>query len=298
MTQISPLFIKFALQLYPRTDMSGISTAKTGRFIGETGASIKSIVKIAMTGRGSLGKRRRNYIEMPGNNKQLFILGNGPSLRQNIENDLSFLQSHDSLAVNFAANAPEFGLIRPKFYLLADPHFFRNSSDPNVERLIGNLNNIGWEMTLFVPLSAKIQRGVFSSPMLKVATFPFVAVEGWKWLENMAFNRAMGMPRPRNVLIPSIMVGAWLGYQEIYLLGADHSWLKTLDVTEDNRVVSVQPHFYKEDEREEKRIRTDYVGRRLHEVLESMQIAFRSYHRIRQWADRQCIKIYNARLDD
>lgn len=149
-------------------------------------------------------------------------------------------------------------------------------------------------MTLFVPLSAKIQRGVFSSPMLKVATFPFVAVEGWKWLENMAFNRAMGMPRPRNVLIPSIMVGAWLGYQEIYLLGADHSWLKTLDVTEDNRVVSVQPHFYKEDEREEKRIRADYVGRRLHEVLESMQIAFRSYHRIRQWADRQCIKIYNA----
>ena len=83
-----------------------------------------------MTGRGSLGKRRRNYIEMPGNNKQLFILGNGPSLRQNIENDLSFLQSHDSLAVNFAANAPEFGLIRPKFYLLADPHFSVTAPTP------------------------------------------------------------------------------------------------------------------------------------------------------------------------
>ena len=37
-------------------------------------------------------------------------------------------------------------------------------------------------------------------------------------------------------LIPSIMLGIWLGYREIYLLGADHTWTKTLSVDDDNRV--------------------------------------------------------------
>lgn len=278
--------------------MSGILTTKIARIAGQTGPSIKSIVKLALTRRGNLDKKTRragnDHTEYDSKSHVLYILGNGPSLRQNIENDLGFLKVHDTLAVNFAANSPEFKLIRPKYYLLADPHFFKNATDPNVRKLLDNLNGIDHEMTLFIPSSAKVPTATFTGEKLRIVTFPFVAVEGWEWLENMAFNHKRGMPRPRNVLIPSIMVGAWLGYGKIYLLGADHSWLKTLDVTEDNRVVSVQPHFYKEDEREEKRIRADYVGRRLHEVLESMQIAFRSYHRIDQWTRKNGICIYNA----
>ena len=102
------------------------------------------------------------------------------------------------------------------------------------------------------------------------------------------------MPRPRNVLIPSIMIGIWLGYSEIRLLGADHSWLKTISVDDNNRVVSIQPHFYQEDSREQQRIRTAYLSLPLHKVLESFHIAFRSYHRIRRFADTQGIRIINS----
>lgn len=298
MPHIRPLFLKFALQFYPETDMSGFLKSKIARLAGQTGPSIKSIVKIAMTRRGNIGVMAQCTGSRDTDSgvaaKSLYILGNGPSLRQNIEHDLEFLQSHDTLAVNFAANSPEFKIIKPKFYLLADPHFFENTNDPNVRQLLDNLNRTEHEMTLFIPSTAKVPAATFSGGNLRIATFPFIAVEGWEWLENMAFSRKLGMPRPRNVLIPSIMTGAWLGYRDIYLLGADHSWLKTLDVTDDNQVVSVQPHFYKEDERELTRIRTDYVGRRLHEVLESMQIAFRSYHRINDWTRKNGISIYNA----
>lgn len=257
-------------------------------FLDNTLATIKSCVKQVVEKSAKIN---------PANSatNQLIILGNGPSLRTNLDNDLDLLRSADTLAVNFAANTPEFSEIQPTYYLLADPHFFdKAGDDPNVGRLIENLNSITFPMTLFVPAGARKADSYFHNHNLTVKHFSFTAVEGYTWFENAMMNSHRGMPRPRNVLIPSIMVGIWLGYKEIYLLGADHSWLKTLSVNDRNEVVSIQPHFYKEDSREQQRVNEVYVNRQLHEVLESMMIAFKSYHRIREYADRCGTQIFNS----
>lgn len=257
-------------------------------FLDNTLATIKSCVKQVVEKSAKIN---------PANSatNQLIILGNGPSLRTNLNNDLDLLRSADTLAVNFAANTPEFSEIQPTYYLLADPHFFdKAGDDPNVGRLIENLNSITFPMTLFVPAGARKADSYFHNQNLTVKHFSFTAVEGYTWFENAMMNSHRGMPRPRNVLIPSIMVGIWLGYKEIYLLGADHSWLKTLSVNDRNEVVSIQPHFYKEDSREQQRVNEVYVNRQLHEVLESMMIAFKSYHRIREYADRCGTQIFNS----
>lgn len=257
-------------------------------FLDNTLATIKSCVKQVVEKSAKIN---------PANSatNQLIILGNGPSLRTNLDNDLDLLRSADTLAVNFAANTPEFSEIQPTYYLLADPHFFdKAGDDPNVGRLIENLNSITFPMKLFVPAGARKADSYFHNHNLTVKHFSFTAVEGYTWFENAIMNSHRGMPRPRNVLIPSIMVGIWLGYKEIYLLGADHSWLKTLSVNDRNEVVSIQPHFYKEDSREQQRVNEVYVNRQLHEVLESMMIAFKSYHRIREYADRCGTQIFNS----
>ena len=257
-------------------------------FLDNTLATIKSCVKQVVEKSAKIN---------PANSatNQLIILGNGPSLRTNLNNDLDLLRSADTLAVNFAANTPEFSEIQPTYYLLADPHFFdKAGEDPNVGRLIENLNSITFPMTLFVPAGARKADSYFHNHNLTVKHFSFTAVEGYTWFENAMMNSHRGMPRPRNVLIPSIMVGIWLGYKEIYLLGADHSWLKTLSVNDRNEVVSIKPHFYKEDSREQQRVNEVYVNRQLHEVLESMMIAFKSYHRIREYADRCGTQIFNS----
>jgi hypothetical protein len=62
-------------------------------------------------------------------------------------------------------------------------------------------------------------------------------------------------------------------------------------------VVSIQPHFYKEDKKEEERIKVDYMKIKLHEVLESMYIAFRTYHTIRRYADYRGTNIINITPD-
>lgn len=221
----------------------------------------------------------------------LIILGNGPSLNDTLASEGDSLARHDLMAVNFAANTDVFFTLRPRYYVLADPHFFASADDPNVKALTGNLMRVDWDMTLFVPFGCT---PAAANPRIKVEHYPMTAAEGWEALENVAFGSRMAMPRPRNVLIPSIMTGIWLGYNEIYLTGADHSWMKTLSVNERNEVVSIQPHFYKEDSREEERVRQTYMKVPLHSVVHSFYVAFRSYHSIDRWARSRGVAVYNS----
>lgn len=229
--------------------------------------------------------------------RTLVILGNGPSLRTMLETRPDWLGGTDKLAVNFAANTTMFQALRPEYYILADPHFFHGEQkDPNVKRLWENILSTDWPMTLFVP--AKEKNGALAkinhNNHISVKTFNMTPAEGWRGVIYPLFNAGLGMPRPRNVMIPSIMTGIREGYRRILLAGADHSWLQTLFVDEENNVVSVQPHFYADNEKEKERVRSEYAGYHLHDILGSMTVAFRSYHQIADYARKRGVQIINA----
>ena len=225
---------------------------------------------------------------------RLIILGNGPSLNRTISEHLETLRHSDLMAVNFAAKADIFFELKPRYYVLADPHFFDNDSDPNVVALLENLKRIDWPMTLFIPRSARKCRFQQSLDNLSIEYYNAVGIEGNSAVCHALFHSGRAMPRPRNVLIPSIMIAIWLGYKEIYLTGADHNWTKTLSVDDDNNVVSIQPHFYEEDRRETERVRVSYMQYPLHRIVHSFYLAFRAYHEIASFAKSVGVKIYNA----
>ena len=129
---------------------------------------------------------------------------------------------------------------------------------------------------------------------VEIATFNAVGIEGFAPLCRAAFRLGLAMPRPRNVLIPSIMLAIALGYKEIIITGADHTWMKTLSVTDENEVVSIQPHFYNDGAEEQQRIRHEYRNYRLHQIVESFAVAFKSYHDIANFAAASGVKIINA----
>ena len=259
--------------------------------VSKTVASMASLLKVALMSRGA------SVSSDEGKGKELVILGNGPSLRETIDHDFEWLASHELMAVNFAALSPEFFRLRPGYYVLADGHFFNSFQiDGNVRKLWESFGKVTWGMTLLVP--SKYRH--FVLPLLpptrdiKLRYFNLTPIEGLKWLSHMLYGAGLGMPRPRNVLIPAIMEGIRMGFKTIYLCGADHSWTKTLDVDRENYVVSVQPHFYEDNEEEHKRVRETYKGLRLHDVLGSMTIAFRSYWDIADYAKKKKIEIINA----
>ena len=228
---------------------------------------------------------------------RMVILGNGPSLNETIAHSSDFLMQHHRLAVNFAANAPAFTSLQPTHYVLADPHFFQAINEPNVARLWLALSQVDWAMNLFVPVNVSLPSDVAGiiagNACLRLYRYNLAAVGGAEWFENWAYKSRLGMPRPRNVLIPSIMIAIACGYRTIYIAGADHSWTRTLSVDDDNNVVSIQPHFYKEDEKEVQRVNTEYMQYQLHQILYSFYVAFRSYHTIARYAGHLGVDIFN-----
>lgn len=225
----------------------------------------------------------------------LIIMGNGPSLRTAIDEDGEVMRKYDLLSVNFAPLAPDFAQLRPEIHVMADGVFFDESLPGNVGQLWEALRKVDWPMTLYVPAERKNSALLAAMPQLiTVKFFNLTPVEGWRTVRNAIYRKGLGMPRPRNVLIPSIMIGIREGYRTIALVGADHSWSKTLWVTDNNRVVSVQPHFYKDNEKERERVESVYKDIRLHQIYESFAVAFRSYFAIEEFARKEGVQIWNC----
>lgn len=235
----------------------------------------------------------RRY-SIPKDNGNLIILANGPSLSATIDEHLHLLQKSNCMAVNFFANTEFFSVIKPAYYILADPHFFKNTADPNVAKLIDNIQNVSWNMTLLVPTNAIHSLSIRPTSALSIKMYNAVGIEGYDWLTNILFNLKKAMPRPRNILIPALMTGIWIGFKKINIAGADHTWTQSLSVDENNNVISIQPHFYKDNKEETTRIKAEYKQYRLHNILESMAMAFRSYHRIARFAKKKGVEIVNS----
>lgn len=260
-------------------------------FLSKTAATFASLLKVALMSRGA------SPSSAEGKGKGIVILGNGPSLRSIIDNEIDFLLTYDLMAVNFAANTPDFFKLRPGYYLLADNHFFNSlQSDANVRKLWENLGKATWDMTLLLPsrLRHLAKPLTMHCKNIKTRYFNLTPIEGFSFVTHVLFKGGLGMPRPRNVLIPAIMESIRLGYERIFICGADHTWTKTLDVDKDNYVISVQPHFYQDNEEEYKRVRETYKDLRLHDVLGSMVVAFKSYWEIAPYAKKRGVEIINS----
>lgn len=231
--------------------------------------------------------------------ERIIIMGNGPSLRDTITNHLDILKNSNTLAVNFAANADTYGELKPNLYVLADPHFFRTetdgkSSDTNVVRLWDNIAATYWKMTLYVPCKAKLPETILKNNNITVKKYNLTPGEGLAGPVHWLYRKGLAMPRPRNVLIASIMIALREGYRDIDIVGADHTWSRDLWVDDRNRVISVQKHFYKDNDKEFERVAQEYSGYHLHDILNSLTIAFRSYHQIAAYAAKIGAKITNC----
>lgn len=270
----------------------GKMTSKIKHALAQTSPSLKSVAKMLLQSRCTRPWPRRDA----SRGDAIVVMGNGPSLAQTIAEYGETLASMPTMAVNFAAIAPEFTRLRPGYYIMVDPLFFAPSDQPNMVRLRRALADVDWDMTLIVPRgkAAKLDPAITANPHIHPVSINAVGLEGWQWLTHWAYSHRLGMPRPRNVLIPAIMAAAWLGYDTIYVAGADHSWMRTIAVDDDNNVISVQPHFYKDDASEQKRVDTTYRGYRLHDIVHSFYVAFRSYHLLQAWAHHRHIDIFNV----
>lgn len=272
-------------------------------FIENLTKTLLTIVKVAL-----LSKLK---IKLPKkDNRECVILGNGPSFKKFINEKHSFLVNKSVCCVNFFGRTEYFEKVKPSFYFITSPEYFvgeKKESWVNDRSL--TLETIAkrtsWPMYFIVPALAQKSNHwrlqIDKNPNITVVFFNNTPIEGFNTFKNWCFKRNLGIPRPHNVLIPSIMLCLNMEFEKIYLTGADHSWTKELFVTEGNQVLLSQKHFYESKNPEDKNSSSPkpmYIGgsqneRKLHEVLEKFVISFRSYWEIKSYAKYLKRKVIN-----
>ena len=69
-----------------------------------------------------------------------------------------------------------------------------------------------------------IKQAFASNKNIKLAFINLTPIEGFDWFKFYCYKHNLGSVRPYNVLLPSILLALNLGFKNIKITGADHSW--------------------------------------------------------------------------
>lgn len=238
--------------------------------------------------------------------QDIYILGNGPSINDNIVALKPILQSNACLCVNHFAECDLFEMVKPSYYLLLDPTFWlpgclQRLIDARLRLYTILKQKTEWDLTLLVPVVAKQfvdWDSLFDeNKNIKVVFFNSTPLTGFRWLSHRLYKFNLGMPHAQNVLVAAIFAAINIGYKHIYLLGADHSWHETLVLSDDNVVCLKDKHFY--DDAIVKLVPwkkgTDNGDTwKMHEIFLAFSKMFEGYQYLEEYSKFRGTKIYNA----
>lgn len=263
------------------------------KWFGMLWQSLLSVVKIVL--QSKLVTRLPGHFSNPD---ELLILANGPSLKRTVEESADFVRSKTLLAVNFCVTSPMFEQLKPELYLIADPLFW--IVPEKREQLFRTMaEKTTWDMNFLVPARAlknkEWQPLLAGNPHIRLYIYNTTPIEGFQGFCNWIFSKGWGVPRPHNVLIPSIAMGIRLPFKKIYLAGADHSWLPEITVTDDNVVLMNQKHFYDQNKSQAATVTQENLhSARLYTILYHMYVAFKSYFVLEDYARSRGKEVINV----
>lgn len=254
-------------------------------------------------------KKYGNYVstisDIKKNTDKLIILGNGPSLKTTLKKHSEYLATIDTIAVNHFCETEYFETIKPKIYLLADPAFFGNidSYADWLKKKISDfmevfLGKISWNINLIVPDYAKDS---YFIQQCNDNNFVSVFFYNTKDFVDSSTNKfkmwdlnKLSVPA-QTCLNTCLYLGIFLRYKEIYLVGADTSWIELLHVDqENNEVYTIDSHFYGSVRRPLYSDIECKIPQKLYEELFSIGTALELYWKLREYADYAGVKVYNA----
>ena len=197
----------------------------------------------------------RNYVGRAGTvgrpQATMAILGNGPSLGRELPRLLAdgAFGERDCMAVNFFALDERFEQVRPAYYVLSDPMFFRQSTQRDrVDELYRTLNRrVAWPMHLYVQYYNPEHfdyRAVLPNPQIRIIPFHTQLYRGFPSLSFRLFRRGLGSANFGTVVQVCEYIALLLGYRTVELYGVDHTLLDGLMVDDRNRLCRIDSHYY------------------------------------------------------
>lgn len=266
------------------------------KFTGQCINTILSVLKILV--------QSKFNVKLPSATDDIcVVLGNGPSLKQSLEEYKYFLDKHPVICVNSFSVADEFTQLKPSYYVMLDPFFWEG----NTEIVLKTFNYLEakttWPLYLFVPQYAK-NKIVFTELQkknnnIKVVAFNYTVFKGFPGIAHRLYKKNLAMPQCLNVTVSALFIGLNMGYKEVFLFGADHTWHENLHMSDENVLYTKVPHFF-DNETSLKYVPFYKSGNPLmgtqkaHEFFDIWSRTFYAYTQLSNYAMYLGQKIYNA----
>lgn len=188
------------------------------------------------------------------------VLVNGPSMNNTLKDysDGKITIDNNCFVVNQFALSDYFLKIKPKYYCLDDPIFYRDY-EPKKEAIRKMYDiidqNVDWNMTIFMCFPTDIENdmlikysGIKNPHVHFVRMNRKLCADIDESLRNRLYSTGYFMPQAGTVANTAIYLAILMGYKTIRLYGADHSMLKDLAVNDKNELCSLDTHFYDKGE--------------------------------------------------
>ena len=222
-----------------------------------------------------------------------FILGNGPSLKQE---NLRLLNNEYVFTVNQASRHKDFEYIKPNYHFWADPDFF--IIDKEKEEDLELLN---------------VMKAVNTKDNIPICFFP---IEQRKFIEKYALEKVLNVhyffsglqfydgykkdidyskivPAFSTVVQWCITMAIYMGFSEIYLLGCDSTGL-LMNINTALKKNSDVDYAYSWTENEKQRMQRMFKRQGLEHQIRSALSTFQQYSALYKYCTQKGIKLVNC----
>lgn len=237
--------------------------------------------------------------------KDMIVLGNGPSLQQDIRNNWEIFEKTELAVVNHFCHSEFFSQLKPKHYFLLDPAFFNQPFIEPVEKTFRILTedvSIDWNITFYLPWSSRkssFVRGLIAKKNFKIQFTNYVTTKGgFRAVNHWLYNWNLATPQSQNVLIYTIFYVMKIGTKRIFLFGAENNWHANVKVDKRNFLVLTDRHHYEEKKEQTEIILMDPSDRSkrmaMSFLLQSCVKVFKGYEVLSKYAQTKQVEIYNC----
>ena len=185
--------------------------------------------------------------------KKTILLGNGPSLKDDIEKVIEESKESEVYVLNYFAVTNYFLKIKPEYYVLTDRMFWSQNANEDIkkdnEELYFQLDKVDWRMNLICPESGFewISNRLRANKNIKVLKVHSVNIEFKTEKINLfALNKNFITPHFINGLVMVLWHAIYKNSIDIEIYGADFSLFKEYYIDQKtNDLYTSASHFYK-----------------------------------------------------
>lgn len=245
----------------------------------------------------SLVLKRISFLK---NKNSIIVLGNGPSLKKDIDCILSNLDN-DFMCVNYFANTSYYEKLKPNKYVFIDYGLFFSHESPSSvlekrKELIDAINNkTTWKMQIFLPAysNADLYTSLIKNKNIEIVKINVLSLN----LSNpKKYFSGFYAPSASNVLIYAVFLSIWSGHDKVKIFGADFSYINDLHVDQHNNDVVMNPsHFYSDGQTRKVCLPPLYeVGISMAEQMQELADTHKAHDLINKFAMLKGVEIVNC----